>query len=594
MTNSVPLRRLRLTLPLIAVISVAFASQPAPPTQLCIGNECADDLPAGSYQFPDIPTSPSAASLKAVSTFHNAGLYWSEPTGSGSNEALVRFRKVGTPNWRQGHSLWFDAREASNISYGSQEYRGSIVGLEPNSTYEIEVLARASGKLASTRVSTWNESSPIGQVIRLPEISNGTLNITQSGSPNGYVLYTHGDNQSAVIDGQNKIETAVRVSASYVIVQGLTIRNVNKYGVALGSSAHHVVIADNDISNFGRQDPVDGRWGCNQTGGIGTTETDNSQVKQLVIQNNRIHHPKFDSNSWEEKRQPSARCGPEKDMWHPAGSTGIYLFNTGGNHVIRNNDIYSDLSLMFDDGIGGGQNFSTNGNLRQDSDVYGNRISYAWDDAIEVEGANQNVRVYDNYTERTMVAVAAAPVSIGPLYVFRNVATKGIRGPELMSSEGWFFKSRNRSRDGTVSGIEFGGGRAYLYHNTLFSTSSSDGIKSVFSCDELGLYNIVSRNNIFDTRSAIGSKLVPSSHSDLDFDMYPTTHTTWSSEERNGIAAKPTYDGSSTSGTYALRESSAGHDSAAKIPNFNDGFQGGAPDVGAQERGHARMLFGSR
>src|SRR5688572_11916730 len=129
MTNSVPLRSLRFTLPLIAVFSVAFASQPAPPTQLCIGNECADDLPGGSYQFPDIPTSPSAASLKAVSTFHNAGLYWGEPTGSGSNEALVRFRKVGTPNWRQGHALWFDAREASSISYGSQEYRGSIVGL---------------------------------------------------------------------------------------------------------------------------------------------------------------------------------------------------------------------------------------------------------------------------------------------------------------------------------------------------------------------------------------------------------------------------------------------------------------------------------
>ena len=51
---------------------------------------------------------PSDAPLKAVATFHNVGLYWKEGTGSGENEALVRFRKSGTSEWRQGLSLWFD------------------------------------------------------------------------------------------------------------------------------------------------------------------------------------------------------------------------------------------------------------------------------------------------------------------------------------------------------------------------------------------------------------------------------------------------------------------------------------------------------
>jgi hypothetical protein len=588
------LHQVFIAVPLMAVMELALAAPPSPPSQVCTEDDCAEDVVAGGYEFPDIPTSPSTAPLRVVTTFNNAGLYWKEPTGSDANEALVRFRKVGTPNWRQGHSLWFDGRSAAQIPMGAEEYRGSVVGLDANSTYEIEVLSRGSGKLATARASTWKEELPVGSVVRLPERSTTTLNITQSGTPDGYVLYTYGDGRQATIDGENKIEAGVRISASYVIVKGLTIRNVSRYGIALGPNAHHVVIADNDIANFGRQDPVDGRWGCNQTGGIGTTEPENFQMKGLVIENNKIHHPNFDSNSWEEARTPSPGCGPEKDKWHPAGSTGIYLFNTGGNHVIRYNEIFSDLSHMFDDGIGGGQNFSTNGNLRQDSDVHGNRISYTWDDAIEVEGANQNVRIYDNYTERAMVAVAAAPVAIGPLYVFRNVATKGIRSPELMSGEGWFLKTRSRSVDGTVAGIEIGGGRTYLYHNTLFSTSTSDSIKTVFSCDDIGLLNIVSRNNIFDTRSAIGSRLVPSTHADLDFDMYPSAHTTWSAEERNGIPADPTYDAAAGSGAFALKESSAGHDAAAKLPNFNDVFQGGAPDVGAQERGRATLEFGTR
>jgi hypothetical protein len=76
--------------------------------------------------------------------------------------------------------------------------------------------------------------------------------------------------------------------------------------------------------------------------------------------------------------------------------------------------------------------------------------------------------------------------------------------------------------------------------------------------------------------------------------MFPALHTIWRSEEQNGIAANPSYDGSSTSGAYALRESTAGHDSATKLPNFNDDFQDDGPDLGAQERGRASMAFGAQ
>ena len=52
----------------------------------------------------------------------------------------------------------------------------------------------------------------------------------------------------------------------------------------------------------------------------------------------------------------------------------------------------SDLLAL--DGIGGSSNYSFKGSPNRDSDIYGNLISNCWDDAIESEGANMNVRIW--------------------------------------------------------------------------------------------------------------------------------------------------------------------------------------------------------
>jgi len=43
---------------------------------------------------------------------------------------------------------------------------------------------------------------------------------------------------------------------------------------------------------------------------------------------------------------------------------------------------------------------------------------------------------------------------------------------------------------------------------------------------------------------------------------------------------------------YQLDSSSPGCDAGVVIPNFNDDYQGAAPDVGAHEAGSPRMEFG--
>ena len=444
----------------LLTVQALAASPPTPPPQLCVDDSCASTSRSTGYEFPSIATTPSDAPLKAVATFHNVGLYWKEGTGSGENEALVRFRKSGTSEWRQGLSLWFDDRSASKIPYGSEEYRGSLVELESNATYDVEVLAVKSGRLASTQIRTWSESFPIGSIVTLPAMSNSTLNISQSGTPNGYRLYTFAPGSSATIDGRNTLDNGVVISGSYVILRGLNIKKVRNIGVVLAQSAHHVVIEQNDISEFGRPDPDEPRFACNNTGGIMTASLGtNLNMTNLVIQNNKIHHPNFDSNSWDEFRKPNVPCGPSGDGLHPAGAAAIYLKDTGGNHVIRYNEIYSDFEHMFDDGLSGGTNFSFNGDLRRDSDVYGNRASHIWDDALQSEGAGMNVRMYKNFTENVKVSIANAPVSIGPMYVFRNVATRGVHS--ILTHFAWHtFEHRRISLSQVWNSINFHGGRS--------------------------------------------------------------------------------------------------------------------------------------
>jgi hypothetical protein len=43
---------------------------------------------------------------------------------------------------------------------------------------------------------------------------------------------------------------------------------------------------------------------------------------------------------------------------------------------------------------------------------------------------------------------------------------------------------------------------------------------------------------------------------------------------------------------YQLAPNSPGYDRGARIPNFNDGFTGAAPDMGAHEAGTPAMKLG--
>src|SRR5689334_17554204 len=283
---------------------------------------------------------PSTGTI-AIPTYEAAGLYWQNPGGTAGCE--VKYRKSGDTAWSQGLAMWFDARDT--------QCRGSIVGLAPNTTYQVELNLPGQAAARGLTFTTWANQRPVAKTIAV-NAGSGTFNITEGGSPTGYVVY---EGSGATLDGQNTAQYNVTVNASYVIVRGLTLKGAKQDAIRVSPTATDVIIEDNDISGWGRQ--RSGNWGVDMDSAIRAVCTEPT-MQRMTVQRNKIHDPRYSANSWSDG--------------HPAGPQAITVSYCGGNHVIRHNDMYSSNGNYFNDIIGGEDNFTKSGFPNADTDIYGN------------------------------------------------------------------------------------------------------------------------------------------------------------------------------------------------------------------------------
>lgn len=527
----------------------------------------------------------------AVPTFHCLGLYWSPTGGAPDNTCHVCYRQAGSETWKEALPLWFDGRRPEEpwpqgngstlpAEHGRQ-YRGSIVELTPGTEYEVKLSLAKTGQQASLRVRTWNEDVPVGET-RVVRNSDTPLPVDKSGSPDGYILYTHPqDRDTATIDVANEHAQCVEVRASYVILRGLTLKNAREHGIRIFDGCHDVVIEACDISGWGRISE-DG-WGRNLDSAVYSRAPD---LTRIVVQRNRIHHPRGDSNNWREHR---SRPG-KREPYHPEGPQAVYFRDSEGNHVIRYNTVFSDDEHQYNDIFGAGANFSVRGFPNRDSDIYGNRLSHCWDDAVESEGANCNVRIWGNYTTECFVSVACASVSIGPLYVWRNISNVMRVAPGQWG--GGFLKTSNK----------MGGGKILVFHNTILQPVRVVDDEKTAVGARLGLgwggpmVNVTSRNNILNVKSVAIRNRPNDPLGDYDHDLYRGDIPDSDKHEKHGIKAEPVYGSGfglkNGKGCFALAPESPGYDAGVRLRNFNDNYSGKAPDIGAHEANTPAMQFG--
>jgi len=524
-----------------------------------------------------------AAKPIAVPTFHSIGLYYSPKSGSEDNACHVQYKILGERGWKQGQDLWFDARNG--------EYRGSLVNLIPGVTYKIKLMLEKKGRPRKIIATTWKEQFPIGDTVYLDD-GTTTVEVKESGTADAYRLYTHPQGAETVIDVNNQADHSLEISASYVIIRGLVLKNARVHAIRLLPGAHNVIIENCNISGWGRI-AADG-WGVNEDAGIYSNSAD---IERIVIQRNKIHHPRSDSNSWTEEREIYG--------FHPAGPKAIVLKASAGNHVIRYNEIYSDDDHYFNDCIGESGNFGP-GFPNADTDIYGNHLEGCWDDGIESEGHNRNVRIWNNYIDRATIGIASAPVHEGPLYIWRNVMYSSRKGPLPEHNYGQPLIKLGGGRKNAASPY-YGDGKTYIFHNTSLIPPAGSGLaghSTQINAHSRELRNCVTRNNILESASHTHPAILNETEdpqNDFDYDLF-NGYIHWGADifEQNGIQGYPVYaenidydyERAEGTGNFHQALSSPGYDAGLPIANFNDKYTGDAPDMGAHEAGTPPMRFG--
>src|SRR5262249_42873849 len=136
----------------------------------------------------------------AVPTFESLGIYYNRPKAQ--SRLSVRYRANGE-DWKEGYGLVYDDRE--------KQYRGSLVGLKPDTAYDIKV------DELQFSARTRSEQFPIGKTTFVDGTTDQTLHIREAGTPNAWHLVTPKPGTKFLSDVFNMSDYNVVVEAGYVI-----------------------------------------------------------------------------------------------------------------------------------------------------------------------------------------------------------------------------------------------------------------------------------------------------------------------------------------------------------------------------------------
>lgn len=544
-----------------------------------------DEPTPGPEPDPALPENPNVDGMRLVSTFRSISVY--VEYGGSADALMVEWREAGG-SWKRGHDLYVD--------HADNEARGSLVGLNPSTLYEV----RVGNKVAS--VATRSEATPVGNgktyyvavngndsnagtssapfrtiqkalnVVNAGdtiEIKAGTykerLILTRSGAPGNPITITNYGNDKVVIDGSGHSERVFTLDrADHVVISGLEIRN-GAASLLYINDSDNVYIENNRLIEPARNVTGDFK------GLEGAVHLRNGSAN-AVVRNNEIHR--------------------NTQMTKKMSIAGIVTWRAGAGAAIYGNTITGG----FEDGVRYGPEDTLSESQSRDVDIYENLIDGAcFDDGIQPEGAAMNVRVWGNTIRNCYVSMAFAPSIEGPLYVFRNLVYDNMHP--------------NRGGSGVFKlGDEDDGRRGpkYIYHNTMVVNAPA-GEVTVFKQTNNGLGNVISRNNI-----AIASKYVAELGCDMTCDMdWDAVHSTdsgrfieyrskkfWDLEDWceayqngcNGVELDGTGDlRNPSAGDYRLASNSQLIDRGTTIYGFNTpgtpwAHRGSAPDIGAFEQ----------
>lgn len=531
------------------------------------------------------PGSPSAPHP----TLENIALVW-PVTGDADGDGVVtvRYRPVGAASFSEALPLrHVPAGSGEGFSWAHQ-HAGSVFGLQPSTTYEIELtLSDPDGGsttellMVTTRsIPTVSASAPVvpvspsdftarlaaagpGQVLELADGTYPGFTFDRDGAPGQPIVLRAAHPGAAVIDGEVRLD-----GRAHVWLLDLTIRD----RVVLHSTQNMVV------------------RGCVITtpdSGI-VAQVDGTQDSYFA--DNQILGP---TTSWADPN-----VGADGD------NLGEGIQFSGAGNVVEHNYVkgFRDcLSFMEDD----------EAIDQRSNDLLENDLELCADDAIEADFAMGNVRVMRNRITNAFVGLSGQPTLGGPTYFVRNVMFNVIYSPFKLHrgsvgdvalhntvvkggdafavyagrtwSQAWF---RNNLFIGGEGGGTYGG-----YGNGDGQVLSLADADATCSFDYNGYGSIgtgMFRGRIGATRfnglAELRANTTEAHAEQLDLSTFaaaPPTLATGPFPERS----KP---------DLQLAQGGGAVDRGLPLPNVNDGYAGLGPDLGAFEFGQAPPHYGPR
>lgn len=398
-----------------------------------------------------VPTPPATSgplSSPHPTIEHLTVLWDTVGDANGNGRVSVRFRELGTTAWEPALPL---RRVPAGNNEGfawADRHAGSIFGLEPGTTYEIEAnLVDPDGPddlrviSATTRqvpaamnaapvkpatpatLSTVLNGAAAGDIIELAAGNYAGFDISRSGQP-GRPIVLRG-RSGATVEGEIGI-----FDERYVHVENLTVDGRIRF-----NGSDHVAITGNTIN----ADPALGGHGI-----VTYLRSEDSYIADNTING---------LTPWSE---PS--LGASGD------NLGEGILVTGPGHVIEHNVVRGmrDGISFLEDSEAVDQ-FSI--------DVLNNDVYESADDGIEADFCSHNCRVVDNRVTNSFVAMSSQPGLGGPTYFVNNaiynvahVAFKLYRG-----SQGDVLVHNTVVKGGDALGIYAGRTVSHLYmRNNLF------------------------------------------------------------------------------------------------------------------------------
>lgn len=536
----------------------------------------------------------SFAQLTIKPTFESCGLYL---TYTVDVENRVYYKESAKSEWQNAYPLVFD-----NVK---NEFRGSIVRLSEDENYDVKVELYNKGQLFRTYTEsfkTWTSEPTITQTLNISSFKDANYIIDNlQGSESGWIKIV-GDEVVNVLNTTN--EHGIRINNSkHVIIEGVTLIGGGKHGFLIdGTSSSDIRIANCDVSKWGRlstEQTIKGVYldadgnEINYDAGVKIYK-----AKNVVIERCYIHDSKAKTNPWEGTVKVGPYAGQKFKDVHPKGSTGIFVDTAKEGIVIRYNDIIGSQTHRFNDVIENSQNGALDGGFGTNADIYGNMMIFSQDDAIEIEGAQSNVRLFNNRIEQTFCGISTAPNRQGPSYIFNNVI--------------WNLGDEEKSQSVAVKnggGDSHTQGRQFFFNNTMYVVKNCISGVGYGSSVNRAKYYATSRNNILvsgqnpsparpgghASGASGGSGLSISDRekeplNDFDYDMIGNTITlngagqihAIEGSESNGIFALPLLQ-DPEHGVFTLKYKDPGIDKGVVIPNFTEKYHGNSPDMGALE-----------